>query len=61
MVTHVDGKALEVRMSAAEGGKVWNGVAYSCPQCNAVLSVQIDPVAIKTDTINGVIGKLRGH
>lgn len=25
--------------------------SYNCPQCHAVLSVQIDPLAIQADTI----------
>lgn len=39
--------------------KKWKGVSYSCPSCDAVLSVGIDPVALKTDTINGVVEELR--
>ncbi len=38
----------------------WKGVSYLCSSCNAVLSVQIDPVALKTDIINGVVKKLKG-
>lgn len=32
-------------------------VAYSCRSCNTVLSVQIDPIAVKTDIINSVKGR----
>ena len=39
----------------------WQGIAYCCPSCNTMLSVQIDPVALKTDIINGVIEELRGR
>jgi hypothetical protein len=44
------------------GGTKWNGVAYVCPniQCQTILGVGIDPVALKTDTINGVVKRLRG-
>ena len=44
------------------GTTVWNGVAYVCPnlQCQTILGVQMDPVALKTDTINGLLKKLRG-
>lgn len=40
----------------------WNGVAYVCPnlQCQTILGVGIDPVALKTDTINGVVKRLHG-
>lgn len=47
--------------SIDESGRQWNWVAYTCPNfnCNAILSVWIDPVALKTDTINDVINKLK--
>lgn len=35
----------------ASGGKRWHGSAYSCPSCQTVLSVQIDPIALKNDII----------
>ena len=37
------------------------GVAYVCPigSCRAILGVGVDPFALKTDTINGVIKVLR--
>jgi hypothetical protein len=40
---------------------LWNGITYSCMSCHKVLGVGIDPVALKTDTIEGVLkglGKL---
>jgi uncharacterized protein with PIN domain len=33
-------------------GSTWLGVTYKCPSCDAVLGVGIDPVALKTDTVN---------
>ncbi len=41
-------------------GTAWKCVAYSCVSCQSVLSVQIDPIAIKTDILNGV-AKLLGR
>jgi hypothetical protein len=40
----------------------FHGVMYVCPniQCKTILGVGIDPVALKTDTINGVVNALRG-
>lgn len=32
-------------------------VAYSCRSCNTVLSVQIDPIAVKTSIINSLKGR----
>jgi len=37
----------------------WLGVSYSCPWCMTILSVGIDPIALKTDTINGVVSQLQ--
>lgn len=37
----------------------WKGISYCCPHCNTIISVQIDPVALKTDTVNEIIKKLR--
>jgi hypothetical protein len=41
------------------GGASWKGINHCCPFCHAVLSVQIDPIAIKTDIIDGLFKKLR--
>ena len=37
----------------------WRGISYLCPYCKTILSVGIDPVALKTDTIAGVVKALR--
>lgn len=49
-----------VDMHAPAG--TFNGVMYVCPtfQCGTILGVGIDPIALKADTINGVVKKLRG-
>ena len=41
------------------GMATFQGIAYSCPSCQAALSVGIDPVALKTDTINGVVTEMK--
>jgi hypothetical protein len=53
-------QAVDIRSSSRSQ---WHGVLYVCPnlQCQTILGVGIDPVALKTDTINGVVKKLRGH
>lgn len=43
----------EVPISAA--GANWVGVSYQCGSCNCVLSVGIDPVALKADIVNEVL------
>ncbi|OEZ46721.1 hypothetical protein JAB1_46590 [Janthinobacterium sp. MP5059B] len=37
----------------AAGGS-WKCITLNCPKCHKVLSAQIDPIAIKTDTINAI-------
>jgi hypothetical protein len=46
----------EVTVSAT--GQKWVGVSYQCPLCNAILSVGIDPVALKTDLRNEILAAL---
>ncbi len=56
-ITNVKIEGVDVYVSM---NKRWRGVSYICPSCNSVLSVQIDPVALKTDIINGVVKKIKG-
>jgi hypothetical protein len=37
----------------------WHGVSYACPYCHSILSVEIDPVALKTDIVKEVVKKLK--
>lgn len=56
MITFVRLDSIDVKASQ----KNWLGVAYECPLCSAILSVAIDPIAIKTDLVNEVVKRLRG-
>lgn len=38
----------------------YHGISFCCPSCRNVLSVEIDPIALMSDTIAGVVEKLRG-
>jgi hypothetical protein len=40
-------------------GDSWNGIAYACPSCRTVLSVQIDPIALKNDIVDDLFDRLR--
>lgn len=42
-----------------QGTPKWKGISYTCPFCNAILSVQIDPIAIRSDLLNGISNVLR--
>jgi phage FluMu protein Com len=37
----------------------WHGISLCCPSCRTVLSVAIDPIAIKADVVEEVVQKLR--
>lgn len=50
-ITHL---SLEGMTSSAFMGTQWNTVAYVCPMCRKILSVSIDPIAIRTDIINAM-------
>ena len=41
------------------GPASWHGVSYLCPSCNSVLSVQIDPIALKADIVSELFERLR--
>jgi hypothetical protein len=40
------------------GGSVWKTAIITCPHCTTALGSQIDPIAIKTDIINGLMKRL---
>ena len=41
----------------SNGRSAWKGISYNCPYCGSVLSVAIDPVALKTDTVAEIKGR----
>ncbi len=45
-------EALPIQQS---DGTIWEGVACLCPHCSVILSMAIDPVAIKTSTIEAIL------
>jgi len=45
---------LEKLTSSSFMGTEWKTLAYVCPMCQKILSTQIDPIAIKTDTVDAI-------
>ena len=39
----------------------WKGFSFLCHSCNAILGVQINPLALKNDIIDGVVKELKGR
>jgi transcription elongation factor Elf1 len=54
-ITHVQLEKISVKSKTDS----WVGVSYSCPYCHSVLSVGIDPLALKADTVSEVADRLR--
>lgn len=50
IVTYLKGHPTDIRA----GGSAYNGVQYQCPYCTAILGAEVDPLAIKSDILNGV-------
>jgi hypothetical protein len=50
----------DVNVNAGIGRNQWRGIAYTCPFCQAILSVAIDPIAIKSDIVDEILKRLRG-
>ncbi len=51
-ITYTNLKGLESKEPF--GGKAWKAVAHCCPHCDSAFSVEIDPIALRSDIINGV-------
>jgi hypothetical protein len=49
-----------VDASAGFNQRTWHAVTYCCPYCKVVLGAGIDPIALKTDTVNEIL-KALGH
>lgn len=47
-------------LTVKSGMREFRGVAYACPHCASAISVSIDPVALKTDTVKETVRGIRG-
>ena len=50
----------EIPMHSLNGSQ-WRGISYACGSCGRVLSVAIDPVSLKSDTVDEVRAALGRH
>lgn len=55
--SHMGSIKLETLTVKAKGTN-WVGVAYCCPNCDVAISLAIDPVALKADTVGEVLRRL---
>lgn len=62
MCPHCRTAVIAARIEAVQlyelDGNVLNGVKYCCITCGAALSLNIDPIALKNDFVNGVLAGL---
>jgi hypothetical protein len=49
-------KFSELPIDDSFGNKL-RGLAYSCKFCNAIISIQVDPIAVMNDTVARIKGK----
>lgn len=57
LLTYVTFKALDMQEQFLPSNS-YKAIAHVCPHCQSVLSVQMDPIALKTDTVNQVLQRL---
>ncbi len=55
-VSHVNLQAMDIYQNYKPQ---WHGVAYTCPSCNALLSVGMDPTLLRNEIIESVVVELR--
>ncbi len=51
-ITHAALEAIDIKENFTT--RSWLGVSMQCPYCRTVLSVGIDPIAVKTDLVNEI-------
>jgi transposase-like protein len=52
---------IDVINGNVKGHQPYRCISYTCPHCSRVLSVQMDPLAVQTDTLDGVESLLQKH
>ena len=55
-ISSVEMTGIDVRV---KGKDEFQGVSYCCPSCGLILGVGIDPFALKSDTVVGVMKELK--
>ena len=54
---YVIGDGIELRMTP--NFSKWKTIAYKCPNCNTVISCQIDPTALANQIVEDVVAMLK--
>lgn len=52
---HCEGTPLTIKIEPVEGTvndvKRWKLIEYICPLCGKIINVQLDPIAVETETV----------
>lgn len=57
-ITSVQASPVEVRTGTFHY-TTFKGIAYTCPNCDSVLSVTLDQMTLMTETVDRIISALR--
>jgi phage FluMu protein Com len=51
----------DITMTIGAGKPAWNGFSHACPDCHAVLGVEVNPMTIQSEIIDAIhaLGKGR--
>jgi phage FluMu protein Com len=58
IVTHLELETPKIKQGSQD---VFVGVTYLCPRCKTILGAGIDPVALKADTVSGIVTALKAR
>lgn len=58
IVTQVEGLDVPVTVSHRPQ---WQGLAYACPHCHKILSVQVNPFLLNNELVADLLKALRGY
>lgn len=56
LTSHFDIKSVDINLKFK---RAYRGVSYECPRCKNVISVGMDPIALKTDIVKEVVAALK--
>jgi len=51
-LTHIDAEAIPIHLDMEQ--KQYRGLALLCPHCATILSVSVDPLFLKSDTLGDI-------
>lgn len=59
VVSSLRAEVTEAKLPAGFSYSTLKMLVISCPLCSTILGTSIEPLAFKTEVVNGVVGKLK--